>query len=84
MTPSKILIVTTSAAEMTNGEQTGIWLEELTTPFYAFTDAGAEVTLASVNGGPIPIDQRSLAPEGENDASVERYLKDADGQAHFA
>lgn len=77
MAQPKILIVATSAAKMTDGEQTGVWLEELTTPFYAFADAGADVTLASIKGGAIPIDQRSIAPEGENDASVERYLKDA-------
>ncbi|MEM9813967.1 MAG: type 1 glutamine amidotransferase domain-containing protein, partial [Pseudomonadota bacterium] len=76
MTQTKILIIATSADRMTNGEATGIWLEELTTPYYAFSDAGAEVTLASIKGGAIPLDQRSLAPKGENDASVERYLDD--------
>lgn len=84
MTHAKILIVATSAAKMTNGEQTGLWLEELTTPYYAFADAGAEVTLASVAGGAIPVDPRSMAPEGENDASVERYLKDKATQAIVA
>ena len=50
-------------------------------------DAGAEVTLASIKGGAIPVDQRSVNADGENDASVERYLKDdalkaeVDGQA---
>lgn len=76
MAQTKILIIATSADRMTNGEATGIWLEELTTPYYAFGDAGAEVTLASIKGGAIPLDQRSLAPKGENDASVERYLDD--------
>ncbi|MEL7138693.1 MAG: type 1 glutamine amidotransferase domain-containing protein [Pseudomonadota bacterium] len=76
MTQTKILITATSADRMTSGEATGIWLEELTTPYYAFSDAGAEVTLASIKGGAIPLDQRSLAPKGENDASVERYLDD--------
>ena len=84
MVQPRILIVATSASEMTNGEATGIWLEELTTPFYAFADAGAEVTLASIKGGEIPVDQRSVAPKGENDASVERYLEDADAQARVA
>ena len=74
---TRILMVATSADRMTPGtEPTGVWLEELTTPYYAFRDAGAEVTLASIKGGAIPVDQRSVNADGENDASVERYLKD--------
>lgn len=76
MTQAKILMIATSADKMDDGDPTGVWLEELTTPYYAFVDAGADVTLASIKGGEIPVDQRSVAPEGENDASVERYLKD--------
>ena len=55
-------------------EPTGVWLEELTTPYYAFRDAGAEVTPGSIKGGAIPVDQRSV--NASSDASVERYLKD--------
>ena len=78
MTQPKILIITTSAATMgTSDEPTGLWLEELTTPWYAFVDAGADLTLASIAGGKIPVDPRSLKPAGQNDASVERALKDA-------
>lgn len=84
MTHANILMIATSAAQMDNGEATGVWLEELTTPYYAFLDAGAHVTLTSVAGGAIPVDQRSVADEGENDASVERYLKDADLKAKVA
>ena len=76
MNNPKILIIATSAAQMDNGEPTGLWLEELTTPYYAFLDQGADVELASISGGNIPIDQRSVAEHGENDTSVERYLKD--------
>jgi putative intracellular protease/amidase len=75
----KILILTTSHATLgASGEPTGIWLEELTTPYYAFVDQGADVTIASIAGGIVPVDPRSLRPAGENDKSVERYLKDAD------
>ncbi|MGO9944918.1 MAG: type 1 glutamine amidotransferase domain-containing protein, partial [Rhodoblastus sp.] len=71
--PFTILIITTSARTMgASNEPTGLWLEELTTPYYAFVDAGAEVTLASIAGGAIPVDPRSVKPAGENDASVER------------
>lgn len=82
---TRILMVATSADRMTPGtEPTGVWLEELTTPYYAFRDAGAEVTLASIAGGAVPVDQRSVNADGENDPSVERYLKDADLQAEVA
>lgn len=84
MTSPNILIIATSADKMNNGDPTGIWIEELTTPYYAFKDAGAQVTLASIEGGDIPIDERSLAPKGENEASVERYLSDADTQSIVA
>ncbi|MFN3677580.1 MAG: type 1 glutamine amidotransferase domain-containing protein [Sphingomonas pseudosanguinis] len=74
---TRILMIATSADRMTPGtEATGVWLEELTTPYYAFRDGGADVTLASIKGGAIPVDQRSVNADGENDASVERYLKD--------
>ncbi|WP_299282335.1 type 1 glutamine amidotransferase domain-containing protein [uncultured Tateyamaria sp.] len=78
MTHPKILMIATSADKLTNGEPTGVWLEELTTPYYAFVDGGADVTVASMAGGAIPVDARSVAADGDNDASVERYLKDPD------
>lgn len=82
---ARILMVATSAAHMIpSKEPTGVWLEELTTPYYAFRDAGAEVMVASIAGGPVPIDARSLKPRGENDASVERYYDDTELQAAVA
>ena len=42
----KILMVLTSHAELGNtGEKTGFWVEEFAAPYYAFRDAGVEVTL---------------------------------------
>lgn len=77
----RILLIATSADEIeATGNPTGLWLEELTTPAYAFGDAGAEVTIASIAGGTIPIDPNSVRPAGQNDASVERYLKDPEMQ----
>ena len=51
-------------------------LEELATPYFTFIDAGASVTLASMKGGPAPIDPRSVKAKGENEASVDRFLDD--------
>mmetsp|Transcript_21639 Transcript_21639/g.28789 ORF Transcript_21639/g.28789 Transcript_21639/m.28789 type:complete len:235 (-) Transcript_21639:318-1022(-) len=56
----KILIVSTSASEM-EGHPTGLWLEELAAPYYTFVEAGYDVTIASVKGGPVPIDQNSVS-----------------------
>lgn len=81
-TVAKILIIATSHGSMSDGaEPTGIWLEELTTPYYAFVESGAKVDIVSIKGGTIPVDPRSLRPAGENDASVERYLADPALQA---
>lgn len=79
MTPTlKVLIVLTSHAQMGNTpEPTGFWLEEFTTPYYTFVDAGADVTVASIRGGRAPIDPRSLQDaDGQPPASVARYLAD--------
>ncbi len=73
----KILMVTTSHDRMgEGGHATGLWFEELTTPYYAFVDAGATVTIASVAGGKVPVDPRSVKPKGENEGSVDRFLAD--------
>jgi putative intracellular protease/amidase len=45
---------------------TGVWFEELSTPYFAFIDAGAEVDIASTAGGKIPVDPNSLQPAGKN------------------
>lgn len=74
---SKILIVTTSHSELgTSNKSTGMWLEELTTPYYRFVDAGVTVTIASIKGGLIPLDPGSQKPLGKNSPSVDRFLKD--------
>lgn len=71
-----ILIIVTSHGHIgTSNEQTGVWLEELTTPYYAFKDAGYDVEIVTVSGGDVPIDPRSLNDEEKPD-SVVRYLND--------
>lgn len=75
--PKRILMVLTSNDRMEGtGQPTGLWADELAEPFYAFTDAGAQVTLASTLGGPVPVDPGSLKPPGQNAAAVDRMLND--------
>jgi putative intracellular protease/amidase len=71
-----LFIVTSSATMGENPEPTGVWLEELTTPYYAFVDAGYDVTIASVSGGDIPIDPRSTGEDQKKEDSVARYFND--------
>jgi putative intracellular protease/amidase len=65
----KILMVVTSHDTLGNsGEKTGFWLEEFASPYYVFTDAGAEVTVASPKGGHPPIDPKSDDPDNQTPA----------------
>lgn len=70
-----LFIVTSQALLGTTGEPTGIWLEELTTPYYMFKGAGYDVEIASVQGGEIPVDPRSLTDEDKPE-SVVKYEGD--------
>lgn len=66
----KILIVLTSHSELGNtGQKTGFWIEEFAAPYYVFSDAGAEIVLASPRGGQPPIDPKSDASEHQTEAT---------------
>lgn len=79
-----ILMVLTSQAHMGETEHsTGLWLEELAAPYYAFVNAGANVTLASPKGGEPPIDPRSLEAEAQTETS-RQFRSDPTAQAKFS
>jgi putative intracellular protease/amidase len=76
----KILMVLTSHDRLgRTGRRTGFWLEEFTTPYYVFKDAGAEITLASPAGGRPPLDPASDAEDAQSD-STRRFKEDAEAQ----
>ena len=80
----KILIVLTSHSELGNtGQKTGFWIEEFAAPYYTLKDAGAEIVLASPNGGQPPIDPKSAEPENQTEAT-RRFDKDKDLQQLLA
>jgi putative intracellular protease/amidase len=80
-TNKHILIVLTSHAELGNtGEKTGFWVEEFAAPYYAFTDAGIKVSIASTLGGQPPIDPKSELEDFQT-PSTKRYDADNDVQA---
>lgn len=80
----RALIVTTSHDRLGDtGRPTGVFASEMTAPYYAFRDGGMEVDLASIEGGPIPVDPDSLrwfvrAP------SDDRYQRDEELQTKVA
>ena len=66
----KILMVLTSHDTLGNtGRKTGFWLEEFAAPYYAFKDAGAEVVLASPQGGRPPLDPKSNEPSFQTETT---------------
>lgn len=80
----KILMVLTSHDQLGNtGKKTGFWLEEFASPYYVFRDAGADITLASPQGGQPPLDPKSDAPDAQTEATG-RLRKDAAAQAALA
>src|SRR5580693_7280769 len=79
----KVLMVLTSHDQLGNtGRKTGFWLEEMAAPYYVFSDAGAEVTLASPKGGRPPLDPKSNEPAFQTDIT-RRFEKDAAAEAQL-
>jgi putative intracellular protease/amidase len=76
---ANILIVLTSHTKLGDtGKPTGFYYEELATPYFALTDAGHTVNIASIKGGSGAHDPSSLkADEAARPASVQRFVKDA-------
>lgn len=60
MMSKHVLIVSTSANKLENGHDTGLWLEEFAAPYLQFEKQGYKVTVASIEGGDVPIDANSL------------------------
>lgn len=80
----KILMVLTSHDQLGNtGKKTGFWLEEFAAPYFAFKDAGVQLTLASPKGGQPPLDPKSDEPDAQTEAT-ERFRKDAEAQSALA
>lgn len=80
LTGKRALIVTTSHGTLnkpgeTDGKATGLFASEMTVPYYEFTGANMEVDVASMKGGPIPIDPQSFKRYIRS-TSDEKYLKD--------
>lgn len=79
-----ILMVLTSHSQLgKTGKKTGFWLEEFAAPYYAFLDAGAQISLASPQGGQPPLDPKSDEPAAQTDAT-RRFKADDAAQGALA
>lgn len=80
----KILMVLTSHDELGDtGKKTGFWLEEFAAPYYAFLDAGADITIVSPAGGQPPLDPSSDTEDAQT-KDTKRFKKDSAAQEHLA
>ncbi|CAD7932316.1 unnamed protein product [Amoebophrya sp. A25] len=57
--PSVVIVCTSADKFGSDGHATGVWLDELAHPYYMLAAAGMEVTVASLQGGEIPVDAGS-------------------------
>jgi putative intracellular protease/amidase len=79
-----ILMVLTSHDQLGDtGKKTGFWLEEFAAPYYALKDAGAEIVLASPEGGQPPLDPKSDEPDAQTEAT-KRFQADEAAQKALA
>lgn len=76
----RVLLISTSHATLgVTGSPTGVYLEELSSPYYVFKEAGMSVDVVSIKGGPVPIDPASLTPFLMAD-SERRFVNDGELQ----
>lgn len=83
---AKVIIVLTSHTRLGDtGKPTGFYFEELAAPYWAFADAGHEVEIASIAGGPAAHDPSSLKPgAADRPAAVQRFVTDPSAMAKLA
>jgi putative intracellular protease/amidase len=78
------LLITTSNNRLGDSlNKTGVWLEDLAAPYYVFKDAGEYVTIASPQGGQIPLDPICRSRE-EGTKNTKRFQEDAQAMYHFS
>lgn len=78
MPAQKALIVLTSHDEIGDtGRKTGFYFDEMATPYWALTDAGYAVEIASIAGGAAPADPGSIGDEASRPQAVSRFMADA-------
>ncbi|EFJ44752.1 hypothetical protein VOLCADRAFT_106212 [Volvox carteri f. nagariensis] len=73
----QVLLICTSCSSVGNRKDTGVWLSEVAVPYYIFRNGGYDVTLCSLAGGEIPVDQAGLTDaEKARHPELGRFLAD--------
>lgn len=79
----RILMVCTSTENSSWGAKTGLWFEELSTPYYLFKEAGFQVDICSICGT-IAVDPACWAsPDYQPPESQDRFMADMEAQEKF-
>lgn len=80
---AKVLFILTSHDKLGDtGKPTGFYIDEMAAPYWALTDAGHDITIASVKGGKPPIDPNSLDDDpSKRPEPVTRFFDDATASA---
>ena len=60
-----LLMLVTSASQMGQGQQTGLWLEEFAVPYLLFREQQVPLVVASPRGGKIPVDPNSVPDDDQ-------------------
>jgi len=64
----KVIFITTSHSELgESGKKTGVWLEEVATPYYKLKKENIQVDIASIRGGNVPLDPWSESKDWETE-----------------
>jgi putative intracellular protease/amidase len=71
----RVLMVVTNHTTITDDHKTGLWLEEFAVPYLFFKEKGYDVKVASIQGGEVPLDPRSIAEKDPAWAKAEEELK---------
>ena len=76
-TGHKALVVLTSHTELgTTGRGTGFYYDEMAAPYWALSDAGFNVDIASVKGGEASPDPKTLVEPDKRPPMVARFMED--------
>ncbi|MFC4183581.1 type 1 glutamine amidotransferase domain-containing protein [Saccharococcus thermophilus] len=71
----RVLMVVTNHTTITDDHKTGLWLEEFAVPYLVFKEKGYDVKVASIQGGDVPLDPRSIKEKDPAWAEAEKALK---------
>ncbi|WP_445612841.1 type 1 glutamine amidotransferase domain-containing protein [Geobacillus sp. YF-1] len=71
----RVLMVVTNHTTITDDHKTGLWLEEFAVPYLVFKEKGYDVKVASIKGGDVPLDPRSINEKDPSWAEAEAALK---------